>query len=317
MPLPLHLRLLGWNCDSNCDYQCQRIITAERKSRNEEIYQFHGKWPFWRVLGIQEFFSVLMSLGNLSATYLGFKKLVRIIKSDNVPRGLKYQYVNVMILAVVTMFAWLFSTIFHIRDYPITEHLDYYFAGLTVLSGFHALGARLFRLYRPDRKFARWGFSICCIGMYAYHVRRLYTDWSYTYNMRANIVVGIAQNVFYGLLCYDLYSKYYNLEQANNSVNLNHLNYINFKRLILPSFYSTSAKLYSLYPLLLCMIVILGMSFEVFDFPPFFFDLIDAHSLWHLVTIFPTYMGWHDWMIWDINENVWSEIVELEKKKKE
>lgn len=38
-PLPLHLRMLLWDCEQNCDYECQRIITKERISRKEEIYQ--------------------------------------------------------------------------------------------------------------------------------------------------------------------------------------------------------------------------------------------------------------------------------------
>ncbi|EGW32199.1 uncharacterized protein SPAPADRAFT_61282 [Spathaspora passalidarum NRRL Y-27907] len=314
MPLPLHLQLLGWTCDSNCDYQCQRIITQERKDRNEEVYQFHGKWPFLRVFGIQELFSVLMSLGNLFVAYLGFRKLWSCVTNTKLG-SLRFQFVNALVLNVVTMFAWIFSTVFHIRDFLVTEHLDYYFAGLTVLTGFHAVGARVFSLYRPDRVLLRWSFTIGCISAYMYHIHRLITDWSYTYNMRANIFIGVWQNVFFALLCYTLYSKYYWLEQSEEK-NLCHLNYIHFKQVILPSFYSSSPKLYSLYPLLLCTIVALGMSLEIFDFPPFFYDLIDAHSLWHLVTIIPAYMGWYDWIIWDISENVIGELVELETKKK-
>ena len=56
------------------------------------------------------------------------------------------------------------------------------------------------------------------------------------------------------------------------------------------------------------------MALEVFDFPPVFFDLVDAHSLWHLVTIVPVYMGWYDWLVWDVYENVWSNIQERTRK---
>jgi hypothetical protein len=59
------------------------------------------------------------------------------------------------------------------------------------------------------------------------------------------------------------------------------------------------------------------MSLEIFDFAPFFFDLVDAHSLWHLVTIVPVYMGWYDWWIWDVYENIWPEIEAAQKKKNE
>lgn len=314
MPLPLHLRLLLWDCKSNCDYQCQRIITSERKAHKEEIYQFHGKWPFWRVLGVQEVVSVIFSLGNLVVNYIGFKKLSLALAASGADGNLKYAYANTIVISVITMGAWICSTIFHIRDFELTERMDYYFAGLTVLSGFHSIGARILGLYRPDKTFARWVFGGLCVAAYSAHIYRLVTDWLYTYNMQANVTVGMLQNGCLCILCYSLYSKYYELEQGK-TMELLHLNYIDFKRIILPSFYSRSPKLYSLYPLLLSTIVVMGMALEIFDFPPFFYDLIDAHSLWHLVTIVPAYMGWYDWMIWDINENVGVEITALVAKK--
>lgn len=317
MPLPTHLRLLGWTCELNCDYQCQRVITNERKKNHEEIYQFHGKWPFLRIFGIQEIFSVLMSLANLYVHYKGLQKVWGIVRDKKVPFNLKYQFTNLVVTQVITCLAWIFSAIFHTRDYLVTEHLDYYFAGLTVLSLFHGVTSRYFKLYRHERIIARWIFTLACISAYVYHVHRLYTDWSYTYNMRANITVGLSQNVFYGLLCFALYSKYYNLEQTENKIQLAHLNYISVKKTILSSFFARSSKLFSLYPLLLCFIVLCGMSLEIFDFPPIIFDLVDAHSLWHLVTIFPVYMGWYDWWIWDVYENIWPDIEAAEKKKKE
>ncbi|KAI3403278.2 hypothetical protein KGF56_003866 [Candida oxycetoniae] len=319
IPLPLYLRLLGWTCESNCDYQCQRIITYERRKNNEEIFQFHGKWPFKRVFGIQELFSVIMSIGNFYVTFqYGFKKILAILRNKNLPYGQKQQHVNIFIITLVTMSAWIASAVFHTRDFPVTEHLDYYLAGATILSGFHALGARLFELYRRDKAFWRWFFSTLCLAAYAYHVQRLYRDWSYTYNMRANIFIGFCQNLFYCLVVYKLYSKYYNMEQSDgHSINLNHLYYIDFKRMILPSFYSRSAKLYTLYPAMLCTIVLVGMTLEIIDFPPICKDLVDAHGLWHLVTIVPVYMGWYDWLIWDVNENVWNDIQEEDRKKKE
>ena len=158
-------------------------------------------------------------------------------------------------------------------------------------------------------------FLLACILAYVYHVHRLYTDWSYTYNMQANICVGLLQNVFF-LVCFGLYVKYYNLEQTENKVILNHLNYVDSQRIILSSFFTRSSKLFSLYPLLLCFIVVCGMALEVFDFPPVFFDLVDAHSLWHLVTIVPVYMGWYDWLVWDVYENVWSNIQERTRKRR-
>lgn len=315
--LPWYLKLLQWDCRSNCDYQCQQIITDERVANNEEIYQFHGKWPFLRVAGIQELASAIFSVGNFIPHYLGFMKL-REAMAQNPPARLVVNgsYINLMFMAAVTMCAWTFSTIFHIRDYPVTEKLDYYFAGLTVLTGFYCIGYRYFKFYLPRRRIAGSLFGLVCILAYSGHIYRLETDWLYTYNMQANIVVGILQNVLWGVTCFALYTKYYNREAGDaNVVNLEHLNYIVPGRIIMGSFYSKLAKLYSLYPLLLCFIVVLGMSLEIFDFPPIFYDLVDAHSLWHLVTIFPACFGLYEWMIWDVNENVYQDLSEAMEKK--
>jgi len=314
MPLPLHLRLLSWTCEQNCDYQCQRIVTKDRidEGVEEPVVQFHGKWPFRRILGVQELMSALFSIGNFVVHYIGFKKLANVIAKT--PAKLRSNYYNVLLISVVTMGAWVSSTIFHIRDFPTTEKLDYYFAGATVLSSFHGIAARLMELHKTT--LWRWVFFLVCILAFAGHIYRLETDWLYTYNMQANIAVGILQNICLGKLCFNIYSQYYREEQLDRqNQNLNHLTYMESSKMLLSSFYGRSPKLYSLYALFLASIVAVGLSLEVFDFPPVFFDLVDAHSLWHLVTIVPVYYGWYDWMIWDITENVVADLRAVEEKK--
>jgi hypothetical protein len=258
--------------------------------------------------------SAVFSLGNLVVHYLGYRKLAKVIGSTS-PKY-RSNYYNVLVMSVVTMGAWISSTIFHIRDFPTTEKLDYYFAGATVLASFHAIAARLFELHRT--MVWRWMFSIGCILLFVGHIYRLETDWLYTYNMQANIAVGVLQNVCLAKLCFNLYCQYYHEEQQDHqNQNLNHLTYIDSSKMVLSSFYGKSPKVYSLYGLFLASIVAVGLSLEVFDFPPVLFDLVDAHSLWHLVTIVPVYYGWYDWMIWDISENVVGEVEGGEKKKNE
>ncbi|GBL50776.1 hypothetical_protein [Candidozyma auris] len=316
--LSLPMKILQWDCPANCDYQCQQIITKERVAAGEEVLQFHGKWPFWRIFGVQEVASMLFSFLNLIPHYLGYHQISECIKKlpSEQMAFLRGPFRNVKFAAFVAIGAWLSSTIFHIRDVMFTEKLDYYFAGLTVLTGFYGIAFRYFKLYLPSRVIYKYFFLLTCVGAYAAHIYRLETDWSYTYNMQTNIFVGILQNIFWGLTCFELYTKYYDLEKAeSNVIILDHLHYIRSNRIILGSFYAKSPKLYSLYPLLLCFIVILGMSLEIFDFPPIFFDLVDAHSLWHLVTFFPAFFGWYDWMVWDISKNVWDDVAPVAEKK--
>ncbi|KAM9893756.1 hypothetical protein OXX69_011596 [Metschnikowia pulcherrima] len=120
----------------------------------------------------------------------------------------------------------------------------------------------------------------------------------------------------WGLTCFSLYTKFYEHETGDDkAINLTHLNYVQTKQVLMQSFFAKSSKLFSLYPLVLCGIVILGMSLEIFDFPPILGDLVDAHSLWHLMTVFPALFGWYDWMLWDINENVWDDLRSIQTKK--
>lgn len=313
----LPMQILGWDCPSNCDYQCQQIVTKERVRNDEEVYQFHGKWPFWRIFGVQEVVLALFSLLNFVPHYLGYKFMKDTLNKlpKNQSSFLRVPFNNARFAAVVAMAAWLALTIFHIRDVLLTEKLDYYLAGLTVLTGFYGITFRYFRLYLPQRFLLKYLFFLLCAGAYAAHIYRLETDWLYTYNMQANITVGVLQNIFWGLTCFEIYTKYYNLEKEDDVIRLDHLQYIRSNRIILGSFYSKSPKLYSLYPLLLCFIVIVGMLLEIFDFPPVFFDLVDAHSLWHLVTFFPAFFGWYDWMAWDITNNIWDDLESAAEKK--
>lgn len=317
--LGLPMKILQWTCPTNCDYQCQQIVTKERVKSGQEVVQFHGKWPFWRILGIQEVALMIFSFLNFVPHYLGYRQMKQTYESlpPTQAKYLRASFRNVRFAAFVTQLAWLSLTIFHIRDIIFTEKLDYYFAGLTVLTGFYGIAFRYFRLYLPQRFLYKYLFLLVCVGAYASHIYRLETDWLYTYNMQANIFVGILQNIFWCLTCFEIYSKYYKLETEDRVIRLDHLQYVRPNRIILGSFYSKSPKLYSLYPLLLCFIVVVGMLLEIFDFPPVFFDLVDAHSLWHLVTIFPAFFGWYDWMAWDITNNVWDDLNDVITKKEQ
>lgn len=319
IPLPLHLTVLGWGCELNCDYQCQRIVTQIRIDEGHEILQFHGKWPFQRVFGIQELASVIFSIGNFIPHFVGAKKIIAAIHVNSGNSLKQWQYANALSMAIITMFAWVASTIFHIRDFELTEKTDYFLAGLTVLTGFHGIAARVFKLYLPEKKQQALALFLGCCAAYSAHVTKLIIDWLYTYNMQANVAVALLQNCCWCLLCYNLYSSFYSLEAQTEpekvALTPSHLKYINTSRTILSSFFTRSPKLYSLYPLVLLLIVASGMSLEIFDFPPFFYDLIDAHALWHLVTIIPATYGLYDWLIWDIQENVISELDSLDTLK--
>ncbi|CDK25166.1 unnamed protein product [Kuraishia capsulata CBS 1993] len=294
-PLALTLRLLGWGCPDNCDYRCQRLITVQRQQLGDEVYQFHGKWPFIRVFGIQELFSTIFSILNFFPHYHGFRLMLAHYRQDRFS-GSKFanQYFAYGIVGLVAMFAWIFSTIFHLRDTWDRERLDYFFAGATVLSGLYGITVRVFELYEPQNNTKRRAFGLLVVLMYIGHVARLLVDWSYTYNMEANVLVGLVQYVLW-------------IYHAINSFQI----YRQRASKVLPAFRGSKngsnqlkADLlnkdvnWTLIPLLLVASVSFGMSFELFDFAPFF-DLVDAHALWHFVTIWPAWY-WYDYMVQDV-----------------
>ncbi|KAK4202235.1 Per1-like protein [Triangularia verruculosa] len=249
-PIPLHRRLLLWTCPSECDYTCQHIITDSRLSRDEPVVQFHGKWPFHRVLGMQEPFSVLFSLGNFWAHYDGLRNHVL----PRIPRSYTMRPYYIW-LARVGMASWFFSAVFHTRDFRVTEELDYFAAGASVLYGLFYTVVRVFRLDKPQNGGGRRVWTGVCAGLYLMHIGYLKgVGWDYTYNMGANVAVGVVHTVLWS--------------------------WFSVKR------YSREGKGWMMWPVLVVMWVVAVMSLELLDFAPLG-GWLDAHSLWHAGTIGP------------------------------
>lgn len=155
--------------------------------------------------------------------------------------------------------SWLFSMIFHTREFRITEKMDYFAAGASILYGLYYAPIRIFRLDRskPPMKqtFLRL-WTLVCILLYVGHVSYLtFWQWNYTYNMIANVAVGIVQNVLWS---------WFSITQ-----------------------YNSLKKRWAAWPGLIVAWIIVAMSLELLDFPPLW-GWVDAHSLWHLGTVVPT-----------------------------
>lgn len=221
-------------------------------SAGQPVVQFYGKWPFKRLLGMQEPLSVLFSVGNLWAHADGLRKVRAAIPKSYTLRPF---YV---VLAHVGIASWALSSVFHTRDFAATEQLDYFAAGANVLYGLYYTVVHHFRLDRraPRRRSLLRAWTLLCGCMYAGHVAYLKLwRWDYTYNMAANVACGLVQN---GLWSWYSWVKY---ERTGRS--------------------------WATWPGFAVAWIMLAMSLELFDFPPLWGSL-DAHSLWHLGTIAPT-----------------------------
>lgn len=269
-PLPLGLRLLFWDCRQDCDYKCQRAVTARHVEQNQQIHQFHGKWPFVRMLGIQEPASVIFSLLNFLPHYEGLKRILLRVHDDNNTRLRKWY----ALFAVVGMNAWLWSAVFHTRDFVLTERLDYFSAMLTIVYGLFVACLRIFRLDMPQKSAQRYVLGGACILFYLCHVGYLsLVTFSYSYNMAAGVVVGLIHNILWGTYSVMRYNSLKEAQPAGNHA-------------------------WALVPLWIVLAIMAGMSLELFDFSPFWF-VFDAHALWHLATVVPTHW-WYTWMERDV-----------------
>ncbi|TKA47935.1 hypothetical protein B0A54_01425 [Friedmanniomyces endolithicus] len=272
--IPLHHRLLLWTCPSECDYTCQHHTTLSRLARDppylSPIVQYHGKWPFYRFLGIQEPASVLFSLLNLLAHDHGITKLNQYIPASYKLR--KYY----LLFGYFGLASWTFSMLFHTRDFVVTEKLDYFAAGASVMYGMYFAPIRIFRLDKPDAVGSNTGtvlrlWTALCVALYLAHVGYLsFVRFDYTYNMAANIAVGVVQNILWTSFSVQRFRKV--------------------------------GRMWAAWPGLIVACIVLAMSLELFDFPPWW-GMLDAHALWHLGTVGPT-IWWYNFLIKDAQEDM-------------
>jgi len=292
------LASLFWNCQDDCSYRCQQIISDAREASNKAMVQFYGKWPFKRIFGIQEFYSVLFSLGNF---YVNYRSLFTVLyqynknKKDPNPiyRQINYQY---LLLILGSLFGWTFSSIFHFRDNRFTETLDYFGAFAIILLNFNAISYRFLELFNLPLVW-QGAWKIGLVLMYLFHVTKMKLNWDYNYNTTVNMLFGICAMVMWMVHSFNIFRLYRkNYVVYNNSIQLlpfetrllHKLNYL----------FISKASIIPLIPIFLNIWLMGGIMFEVVEFTPKY-RLIDGHSIWHFFTIFPSII-WYDWNIWDI-----------------
>ncbi|CAO3622467.1 unnamed protein product [Cunninghamella blakesleeana] len=262
--LSLPLRLLFWSCKDNCKYNCMQAITNKAIEDGTEIFQYHGKWPFYRFMGIQEPASVIFSIGNGIVHY----KYYHILKKQ-IPNNY-YLKSNMMVYSIFGMNAWVWSTVFHARDTSLTEKLDYFSAGLLILYSLYFAILRLFYIKQAPLLFTL--IFMVCYFMHVFYLSVIRFD--YGYNMLASVVVGLLQlSLWVG----------WSIRQYISS--------------------SCSTRRPFAYLAFLSVVgVAIAMSLELLDFPPLW-RVFDAHSLWHLSTI-PLMYLWYQFVLLDTNHEL-------------
>ncbi len=225
------------------------------------IPQFYGKWPFIRILGIQEPVSAIASIGNLVSNCYMLNKMRKNLPCNAPFKKLWYLF------GAISINAWIWSTIFHIRDFSFTEKMDYFCATSLVISQLIVFIIRYLKLRKSFiSQFSMYLTLIGCIYFYLSHIYFLgFIEFDYGYNMRVNIILGAISSI-----CWLVWSFYE---------------------------YFFQRKKYFLKCIISIFLMDILTILEVLDFAPILW-ILDSHSLWHLSTIcIPFY--WYGFVIDD------------------
>ncbi|KAH8798493.1 Per1-like protein [Flagelloscypha sp. PMI_526] len=283
---PLSLSLTNWTCLDDCKYACMHSITSGRIDSGKPVFQYYGKWPFYRLWGMQEPASVAFSLLNLYCHVQGWKRMWR-----GIPTGhpMKFYF---MLLCLININTWIWSAVFHTRDTPRTERWDYFSAGLAILSALYVTVIRIFHLYpkrynpltspHPPSPTPRRLWFTLCLFAYLGHIGYLGLSprFDYSYNVAANLTVGMIHNLLWLLFSLPLPIL---------------TRYPNRPRSYMPPFAKKAAAFVGM--------TTLAMGLELFDFAPWA-RTIDAHSLWHLATA-PIASYWYGFIVQDCVDESW------------
>lgn len=234
-----------------------REVEEERRRASLPPLKYHGKWPFLRVLGVQEPVSAATSLANAAAHAHGYARLRRAWQARAFPlRTLWGCY------AALCLNAWAWSTVFHCRDTHATERLDYLSAIALLVFALFAACVRALRLFR----LAQWlplGLGLGC-GLALHCFAMLFVKFDYG----ANVAVRPH--------CFRLSTPVHTAAQLGIAAGIS-------QSVVLVA-WTQAAKHPHRWRLLALIVAVHAASLlEVLDFPPLV-GLLDAHACWHAAT---------------------------------
>lgn len=244
------LQAMHWDCAENCRYECMIQNSELRRSLGEQQVQYFGKWSFTRVLGTQELLSWTGSLLN-GLPFLCFflREAWRAPCAGARPATVWLFRVQ----CVLNVNTWVQSALFHARDTPLTEKLDYFCANMYVANG---LACALY-LHCPED----WSALRAALTAYALPVGA----WS------AVVLYLVYVKFDYGLF-------------MTLTVTLGAIGSIAWLAWFLRLPRSAPKRRFAWKVLLATWGVYLVLPLELLDFPPYF-GFLDAHALWHWLTV--------------------------------
>ncbi|KAH1075481.1 hypothetical protein J1N35_027809 [Gossypium stocksii] len=254
---PLYQKWKQWDCRTDCQYHCMITREEQREKLGNKPIKYHGKWPFQRVYGIQEPVAVAFSALSLAVQFHGWLSFFILLNYKLPLRPDKktyYEYTSLWhIYAILAMNFWFWSAIFHSRDVELTEKLDY--SSAVALVGYSLILAIL-RVFDLRDEASRVMVAAPLVAFVTTHILYLnFYKLDYGLNMKVCMAMGVAQLLIWGIWA------------GITS-------------------HPSRWKVW-LFVLWGSLVVFL----EIYDFPPYK-GFIDAHALWHAVSIPLTYFCW-------------------------
>jgi len=282
-----------WSCPATCSYTCLNTLTELALATAPDDWsasqpgqpldglppgrqvQFHGKWPFISYLGMQEPVSVLFSLFNLYAHWLGLEQLRKLHPRRGDAVAVRRSY---LLYALSGINSWIWSCAFHTRDLGWTEKADYFGAACGIVVGLWAVGARLLGIAGRGAVGGAWA-GLCALGFVA-HCTYLASGerFDYGYNMKFNVSVALAQ-----IFLWAGWAAYHSLRPPTTQAARRSLTGATAEA----SGPGWGRAPHRFAPLLPLIVLPALTSLELLDFAPVpeRWRLLDAHALWHLSTV--------------------------------
>lgn len=269
--LSLHRTVFRWTCVSDCQYRCMWAVESQSKdNESHRVQKYFGKWPFTRVLGMQEPASVLFSIMNLG---MNAYCLARVVRWSTKPQKQKLSSQSRRGVLWATHFflscnAWIWSAVFHSRDTWVTERFDYFSAGILVSYDLFLTLALVFNIDSSTQALAGVGIPIAWFTLR--HMYLMHTVlFDYGLHVKLCIAAGAVQTLAW--LFWAVW-----LPKGRFHPGKRHL--VTF-----------------------IIAVNMSMALEIFDFPPIA-SVLDAHALWHAATA-PLTLLWLLFVLEDIRQN--------------
>jgi len=243
--LPAMLRLAHWDCSENCKYECMHDNSVLRKRNGEQQVHYHGKWPFVRVFGIQELLSSMFSLLN------GLPYLLLLLQDWRHRGWIHARPVlcwSIRIYCLLSVNTWLQSALFHARECPATEALDYFCANMNVAKGLGFVLLQHIPRHWSAKTTVLLAYMLPILSWVSVVCYLSFVEFDYGLFMTFTVSLGICASLLWLLWV------------------------LRFRATFSWKILVPSLGVYVVLPL------------ELLDFPPML-GLADAHAMWHLCTV--------------------------------